>query len=46
MNENLTILTILLGIIHSGIRLATPYLYASLGEMFGQREEFFTNYKM
>ena len=37
MNENLTILAILLGIIHSGIRLATPYLYASLGEMFGQR---------
>ena len=37
MNENLTILTILLGILHSGIRLATPYLYASLGEMFGQR---------
>lgn len=37
MNENLTILAIFLGIIHSGIRLATPYLYASLGEMFGQR---------
>lgn len=37
MSENLTILAIILGILHSGIRLATPYLYASLGEMFGQR---------
>lgn len=37
MNEDLTALAIVLGIIHSGIRLATPYLYASLGEMFGQR---------
>ena len=37
MNEELTILAIILGILHSGIRLATPYLYASLGEMFGQR---------
>jgi ABC-type uncharacterized transport system permease subunit len=37
MNENLTTLAIVLGILHSGIRLATPYLYASLGEMFGQR---------
>ena len=37
MNENLTILAIVLGILHSGIRLATPYLFASLGEMFGQR---------
>jgi len=37
MNENLTALAIVLGILHSGIRLATPYLYASLGEMFGQR---------
>ncbi len=36
MNENLTILAIVLGILHSGIRLATPYLFASLGEMFGQ----------
>jgi ABC-type uncharacterized transport system permease subunit len=27
----------LLGILASGIRLATPYLYASLGETFGQR---------
>ncbi|HEY52502.1 MAG TPA: ABC transporter permease [Caldilineae bacterium] len=30
-------MAILLGIIHSGIRLATPYLFAALGEMFGQR---------
>jgi ABC-type uncharacterized transport system permease subunit len=30
-------LSVLVGIAHSGIRLATPYLYASLGEMFGQR---------
>ncbi len=37
MNENLTAMAIVLGIIHSGIRVATPYLYASLGEMFGQR---------
>lgn len=28
--------TVLIGIISSGIRLATPYLYASTGEMFGQ----------
>ncbi len=37
MNEELTLLAIVLGILHSGIRLATPYLYASLGEMFAQR---------
>ena len=37
MNEDLTALAIVLGILHSGIRLATPYLYASLGEMFSQR---------
>jgi len=29
-------LPVLLGIIYSGIRLATPYLYASIGEMFSQ----------
>jgi len=29
--------TVILGIITSGIRLATPYLFASIGEMFGQR---------
>ncbi len=37
MTENLTLLAIVLGILHSGIRLATPYLFASLGEMFSQR---------
>ncbi len=37
MNEELTLVAIILGILHSGIRLATPYLYASLGEMFSQR---------
>jgi simple sugar transport system permease protein len=37
MNENLTVLAIIIGICHSGIRLATPYLYASLGETFAQR---------
>jgi general nucleoside transport system permease protein len=35
-NEFLSFAT-LIGIAHSGIRLATPYLYAALGEMFGQR---------
>ncbi len=29
-------LPVLLGILYSGIRLATPYLYAALGEMFAQ----------
>lgn len=29
--------TVLIGILTSGIRLATPYLFASIGEMFGQR---------
>ena len=28
---------VLIGILASGIRLATPYLYATLGETFGQR---------
>jgi general nucleoside transport system permease protein len=37
MNGDLTALTIILGIFHSGIRLATPYLYAAIGEMFSQR---------
>lgn len=36
-NGDLTTLTILIGILHSGIRLATPYLYAAIGEMFSQR---------
>lgn len=30
-------LSTLIGIAHSGVRLATPYLYAATGEMFGQR---------
>jgi len=30
-------LPVLLGIAYSGVRLATPYLYAALGEMFAQR---------
>lgn len=37
MNGDLTALTIIIGILHSGIRLATPYLYAAIGEMFSQR---------
>jgi simple sugar transport system permease protein len=37
MSENLTLAAIILGIIHSGIRLATPYLYAAIGETFSQR---------
>lgn len=37
MNDTLTLTTILTGIAHSGLRLATPYLYAALGEMFAQR---------
>ena len=28
---------VIIGILASGIRLATPYLFASLGETFGQR---------
>ncbi len=36
MNE-LGFLAILVGIAHSGIRLATPYLYAAIGETFAQR---------
>ncbi len=37
MNEGLTVVAILVGIAHSGIRLATPYLYAAIGETFSQR---------
>ncbi len=37
MNEGLSILAIIVGIAHSGIRLATPYLYAAIGETFAQR---------
>jgi simple sugar transport system permease protein len=37
MNEGLSVLAILIGIFHSGLRLATPYLYAAIGETFAQR---------
>ena len=37
MISDLFTITVLVGIAHSGIRLATPYLFASLGEMFDQR---------
>jgi len=37
MNEGLSVLAIIVGIAHSGIRLATPYLYAAIGETFSQR---------
>lgn len=36
MSELFT-LPVLLGIIYSGVRLATPYLYAAIGETFSQR---------
>ncbi len=37
MITELFTLKVLIGIFASGIRLATPYLYAGLGETFGQR---------
>lgn len=37
MLSDLFTLPVLIGILASGIRLATPYLFASIGEMFGQR---------
>jgi general nucleoside transport system permease protein len=37
MSEELGLLAIVVGIMHSGIRLATPYLYAAIGETFSQR---------
>jgi general nucleoside transport system permease protein len=37
MIETLFTAQVLLGILTSGIRLATPYLYAGIGETFGQR---------
>ncbi|MEM7348699.1 MAG: ABC transporter permease [Chloroflexota bacterium] len=37
MNDDLSILAVIVGIAHSGIRLATPYLYAAIGETFAQR---------
>lgn len=37
MISDLFTTAVLIGILTSGIRLATPYLFASIGEMFGQR---------
>src|SRR3990170_7959065 len=37
MISELFTVTVLIGILASGIRLATPYLYAAIGETFGQR---------
>lgn len=37
MISDLFSMTVLLGILAAGIRLATPYLYAAIGETFGQR---------
>ena len=37
MISDLLSMTVLVGILASGIRLATPYLFASIGETFGQR---------
>ena len=37
MISDLFSVTVLIGIFASGIRLATPYLYAALGETFGQK---------
>jgi general nucleoside transport system permease protein len=37
MISDLFSMTVLVGILTSGIRLATPYLYASIGETFSQR---------
>jgi simple sugar transport system permease protein len=37
MISDLFTATVLIGILASGIRLATPYLYAAIGEAFGQR---------
>lgn len=36
MIDDIFTLAVLTGIITSGIRLATPYLFAAIGEMFGQ----------
>ncbi len=37
MIADLFTINVLVGILASGIRLATPYLYATIGEAFGQR---------
>ncbi len=34
---NTELIVILSSVIHSGVRLATPYLYAAIGETYGQR---------
>ena len=36
MIQDLLTPAVLAGIVYSGIRLATPYLYATLGETIGQ----------
>ena len=36
MIQDLFTASVVIGILASGIRLATPYLYASIGETFGQ----------
>ncbi len=36
MISDLFSLTVIVGILTSGVRLATSYLYAAIGEMFGQ----------
>lgn len=37
MISELFTMTVLVGVLASGIRLATPYLFAAIGETFGQR---------
>ena len=37
MISELFTVTVLIGLLSSGVRLATPYLYAAVGETFGQR---------
>ncbi|MFN3741431.1 MAG: ABC transporter permease [Anaerolineales bacterium] len=37
MNQDFLSFSVLIGILTSGVRLATPYLYAAIGETFGQR---------
>ena len=37
MIAELFTVSVLIGILSGGVRLATSYLYASLGETFGQR---------
>lgn len=37
MSQDIFSITVLLGVLTSGVRLATPYLYATIGETFSQR---------